>query len=95
MTRVVIGKRVNMASWGIAALKAKASEVVERAQKKGPQEITKNGKPVAVIVGIADYRQSRMYKPKESLVGVFRRSPAYGIAFEAERLSLKPRKVEF
>ena len=84
-----------MASWGIAALKAKASEVVERAQTKGPQEITKNGKPVAVLVGIEEYRQSRMFKPKQSLVEFFRQSPAYGIDFEAERVSIQPRKVEF
>ena len=84
-----------MASWGIAALKARASEVVDRAQKKGPQEITKNGKPVAVIVGIEEYRQSRSNKPKDSLVEFFRRSPAYGIDFKAERVPLQPRKVEF
>ncbi len=84
-----------MASWGIAALKAKASEVVERAQTKGPQEITKNGKPVAVILGIEEYRQSRLFKPKESILEFFRRSPAYGIDFTAERVPLQPRKVEF
>ena len=39
-----------MASWGIAELKTKASEVVESAQSKGPQEITRHGKRVALIV---------------------------------------------
>ena len=84
-----------MTSWGIAALKARASEVVESAQRKGPQEITKNGKPVAVMVGIEEYKRSRLSKPKESLVEFFRRSPAYGIDFDAERVPLHPRKVEF
>jgi len=84
-----------MASWGIAALKARASEVVEDAQTKGPQEITKNGKPVAVMIGIEDYRKSRLSKPKESLVEFFRKSPAYGIDIEFKRVSLKPRKVDF
>jgi prevent-host-death family protein len=84
-----------MASWGIAALKAKASEVVDDAQKKGPQEITKNGKPVAVLIGFEEYRKSRLSKPKESLVQYFRRSPAYGIDFHVERVPMKPRKVEF
>jgi prevent-host-death family protein len=32
--------------------KAKFSEVVEQAQKKGPQQITKNGRPVAVVVSM-------------------------------------------
>jgi prevent-host-death family protein len=84
-----------MASWGIAALKAKASEVVEDAQTKGPQEITKNGKTVAVMIGIKDYKQSRLSKPKESLVEFFRKSPAYGVDIEFERVPLRPRKVEF
>jgi len=84
-----------MTSWGIAALKAKASEVVESAQKKGPQEITKNGKPVAVMIGIEEYKRSRLSKPKESLVEFFRRSPAYGIDLDLKRVPLHPRKVEF
>jgi prevent-host-death family protein len=84
-----------MVSWGIAALKAKASEVVEDAQKKGPQEITKNGKPVAVLIGVEEYKKSRLSKPKESLVQYFRKSPAYGIDFNVERVPMKPRKVEF
>ena len=84
-----------MASWGIAALKAKASEVVEVARAKGPQEITKNGKPVAVMIGIEDYKRSRLSKPKESLVEFFRKSPAYGIDIEFGRVPLRPRKVEF
>lgn len=39
-----------MATWGLAEAKAKFSEVVERAERHEPQEITRNGKPVAVIV---------------------------------------------
>ena len=84
-----------MTSWGIAALKARASEVVESAQRKGPQEITKNGKPVAVMVGIEEYKRSKMSKPKESLVEFFRRSPAYGIDLDIKRMPLHPRKVKF
>jgi len=84
-----------MTSWGIATLKARASEVVESAQRKGPQEITKNGKPVAVMVGIEEYKRSRLSKPKESLVEFFRRSPAYGIDLDIKRMPLHPRKVKF
>jgi prevent-host-death family protein len=84
-----------MTSWGIAALKARASEVVEGARTMGPQEITRNGKPVAVMIGIEEYKRSSLSKPKKSLVEFFRRSPAYGIDLDIKRVPLHPRKVEF
>lgn len=46
-----------MASWGIAALKAKASEVVASAQAEGVQEITRNGKRVALLVSPEDWNR--------------------------------------
>jgi prevent-host-death family protein len=84
-----------MASWGVAQAKAKFSEVVEQAKTKGPQEITKGGKPVAVLIGIDQWKQwQRDERPKESLIEFFRRSPAYGLDFEIKRIALNPRKVE-
>ena len=35
---------------GYCGVKAKASEVVESAQTKGPQEITRHGKQVALLI---------------------------------------------
>jgi prevent-host-death family protein len=46
-----------MASWGIAELKAKASEIVEGAQTQGPQHITRHGKRVALIVSPEEWEK--------------------------------------
>ena len=45
-----------MAIWGVAEAKAKFSELVEDARAKGPQQITRNGKPVAVVVSAEEWR---------------------------------------
>lgn len=82
-------------TWAVAEAKAKFSEMLDKAGTSGPQEITKNGKPVAVLIGFEEYKKSRLSKPKESLVQYFRKSPAYGIDFDVERVPMKPRKVEF
>ena len=41
----------------MAEAKAKFSEVVEQAQEKGPQQITKNGRPVAVLISMEEWKQ--------------------------------------
>ncbi|HEX7760898.1 MAG TPA: type II toxin-antitoxin system Phd/YefM family antitoxin [Caulobacteraceae bacterium] len=37
-------------AWSLAEAKAKFSEVVEKALTEGPQHVTRNGRPVVVIV---------------------------------------------
>ncbi len=44
-------------SWALADAKAHLSEVVERAGREGPQELTRHGKPTAVVVSIEQWRQ--------------------------------------
>jgi antitoxin Phd len=44
-------------AWSLAEAKAKFSEVVERARTQGPQRVTRNGKPVAVVVSEADWEE--------------------------------------
>jgi prevent-host-death family protein len=44
-------------AWSLAEAKAKFSEVVERARTQGPQRVTRNGKPVAVVVSDADWEE--------------------------------------
>jgi antitoxin Phd len=43
--------------WPLAEAKAHLSELVERASESGPQQITRHGKPAAVLVSIADWRK--------------------------------------
>lgn len=79
-------------SWSVADAKARFSEMIDKARSSGPQTLTKNGKPVAVLVSIEEWE--RRTKPKESLVEFFRNSPLYGIELDLERRDHEPRKIE-
>ncbi len=59
--------------WKLQDAKNRLSEVVNLAQRKGPQTITRHGKPVAVIVSAEEYRRAK--KPKQSLLEFLRNSP--------------------
>jgi len=47
--------------------------VINLAQRRGPQTVTRHGKPVAVIVSVEEHRRRK--KPKESLWEFLRKSP--------------------
>lgn len=85
-----------MANWAVAEAKAKFSEVVEQAQKKGPQQITKNGRPVAVVISMEEWKSEfGTAKPNESLADFFRNSPLRGSGIKIGRVRLDPRPVKF
>jgi antitoxin Phd len=42
--------------WQVQKAKARFSEVIEKAQRDGPQIITRHGAERAVVLSIADYR---------------------------------------
>lgn len=46
-----------MTTWQVQYAKARLSELLDRAECEGPQTISRHGKPRAVIISIADYRQ--------------------------------------
>jgi antitoxin Phd len=52
-----------MARWQVQEAKTRLSEVIERAQSKGPQIITRHGAERAVILSITDYRTLIAHKP--------------------------------
>ncbi len=60
-----------MTRWQVQEAKMRFSEVIELAQKKGPQMITRHGDERAVVLSIADYRKLTAHKPglKEYLLG--------------------------
>ncbi len=64
-------------AWQLQEAKNKLSEVVDRALKSGPQEITKHGKKTAVILSMRDYQ--RLKRRKGTLADFFRHSPLSGI----------------
>ena len=52
-----------MARWQVQEAKTRLSEVIEEANKKGPQIITRHGAERAVILSIAEYRALTAHKP--------------------------------
>ena len=44
-----------MISWSLQEAEARFEEIVERAPDVGPQEITEDGKPVAVLLTVQEY----------------------------------------
>jgi antitoxin Phd len=52
-----------MAIWQVQEAKTRLSEVIEEADKRGPQIITRHGAERAVVLSIADYRALIAHKP--------------------------------
>jgi antitoxin Phd len=52
-----------MAVWQVQEAKTRLSEVIEEANVKGPQIITRHGTERAVVLSIAEYRALTAHKP--------------------------------
>jgi prevent-host-death family protein len=65
-------KAPSKAHWSIADAKARLSELVEKT-RSGAQTITRNGKPVAVVVGVDEW--ARKNRRKGTLVEFFQSAP--------------------
>jgi prevent-host-death family protein len=79
-------------SWSVAEAKAKFSEVLTRAESKGPQTITKNGRKTAVIVSAEEWE--RKTKRKGTLAEFFLNSPLRGSGIDLERSKDGPRPID-
>ena len=66
-----------MQTWQMQVAKARLSEVVKRAEREGPQDITMHGKSVAVEISRVAYE--RLSGDHLSLVQFIRQSPLYGL----------------
>ena len=78
-------------SWTLAGAKARLSEVIDRAQA-GPQIITRNGKPSAVVVSAQEW--TRKTERKGTLAEFLLASPLRGADLELERRGDMPRDVK-
>ena len=78
--------------WTVAEAKAKFSEVLERAEKEGPQRITKHGRETAVVVSAEEW--AKKTRPKESLAEFLSKSPLRNSELQIERLKDKPREID-
>jgi prevent-host-death family protein len=64
-----------MASWALQDAKARFSDVVDQARRKGPQTVTRRGQEAVVVVAVEQYRQLIRQKGQDDLVGFFSQSP--------------------
>jgi antitoxin Phd len=64
-----------MASWALQDAKARFSDVVDQARRKGPQTVTRRGQDAVVVLAVEQYRQLIRRKGQEDLVGFFSQSP--------------------
>jgi len=76
--------------WTVAEAKAKLSEVIERAEKEGPQRITRHGEEAVVVVSAEEW--ARKAKRKGNLAEFFAESPLRGVELEVRRKKDKPRE---
>lgn len=69
-----------MAQWQIQAAKQRFSEVIRAVETGEPQFVTKNGREVAAIIDIEDYR--RTHSKRESLAAFLLTAPNMCIDLE-------------
>jgi prevent-host-death family protein len=79
-------------TWTVAEAKAKFSELLETAQRSGPQTITKNGRTAAVVVSPEEWE--RKVHRSGSLADFFARSPLRDSDLDLSRRADGPRELE-
>ncbi|MBI2929969.1 MAG: type II toxin-antitoxin system Phd/YefM family antitoxin [Verrucomicrobia bacterium] len=79
-----------MKTWPLQDAKNQFSQVVELAQTDGPQTVTKQGEPVAVVVSAGEFK--RRARPKESVLEFF--APLKGSGIRLKRNRDLPRNRE-
>jgi prevent-host-death family protein len=82
---------MNTPVWTVAQAKAKLSEVIDNAQKYGPQAITRNGRPTVVVVSAEEWE--RKSQRNGSLADFFAASPLRGSDLNISRSKEKLRKA--
>jgi prevent-host-death family protein len=78
--------------WTVAEAKAKFSEVLDRAQSRGPQTITRNGQLTAVIVSAEEWE--RKTRRVGNLAEFFAASPLRDSNLQLERVQDTPRELD-
>ncbi|HDH05829.1 MAG TPA: type II toxin-antitoxin system Phd/YefM family antitoxin [Nitrospirae bacterium] len=79
-------------TWKLQDAKNRFSNLVNEAQKEGPQVVTRRGIEAVIVLSMNDYR--KITKRKTNLVDFFRKSPLYGIKLDIDRSKEPSRKVE-
>ena len=79
-------------TWTVAEAKAKFSEVIDRAAKKGPQTVTRNGRTAAVVVAADEWE--RKTKRSGNLAEFLGNSPLGRSKLRIERRTDRPRPID-
>jgi prevent-host-death family protein len=78
--------------WTVAQAKAKFSQLIEQAAKRGPQTITRNGRLAAVVVDAEEWQ--RRSQRNGSLADFFGTSPLRASGLRIPRLKGTPRQAD-
>ena len=78
--------------WQLQEAKNKFSHLVDKAQHKGPQVVTKHGKDAVVVLSIEEYK--KLIKPKKNLVAFLQSSPLANTKLDLNRSQEPPRDIE-
>ena len=79
-------------TWTVAEAKAKFSEVIDRAQSRGPQTITRNGRTAVVVVSAEEWER-KTHRPG-NLAAFFAESPLRDSGLKAPRRKQGPRAID-
>ena len=78
--------------WTVAEAKAKFSEVIDKAQKIGPQTVTKHGHTAVVVVSADEWE--RKTRRKGNLATFFAESPLPGSGLDLSRVKDGLREID-
>lgn len=79
-------------TWTVAEAKARFSELIERAVRKGPQTVTRHGRRAAVVVAAQEWE--RKATRAGTLADFLMSSPLRHSRLRIERPKDRPRKVD-
>lgn len=78
--------------WAVAEAKAKFSELLDEAERHGPQVILRHGKRKGIVVSPEEW--DRYTKPKQNLADFLLNSPLRGSGIEFRRNPEKARRIK-
>jgi prevent-host-death family protein len=83
---------MNARVWTVAEAKAKFSQIVDQAQKSGPQTVTKNGRNAVVVVSAEEWE--RKTRRTGNLATFFAESPLRDSELDIQRVKDGPRETD-
>jgi prevent-host-death family protein len=69
--------------WQLQEAKARLSEVIDESIRRGPQTVTRHGRPVALVVGADDFR--RLSRAGRDFKAFLRAAPIRGLSLARSR----------